>query len=561
MTRTINIVTKVTLLAVILGLLMPGAGFACQYLSSSLGTFKGDHNADMEDYGILFYNASDPACAAQVAGYLHNKIRATLNNSNPGFQRWLGGVTVTLAVTTALQVGYWGEVTQDLATDLEDMATLYKTQPLCLGDPNCGNSCDPSRNTCLDDRAIAAEAYAWLAAYKHYRGLESEKTWFVTAAKNQLNLGMTTNNICVAVPQWWQQVVPVCQHPTSASALNALLQSGSQIVPFNHDMEYPHYGIGLMTSVSSAVFALQLAGNDWTPNALQSGLGKGLFTHGQQKSYPTGSSYRNACAVLRIGTGELPLLNQPCHDDWQYTPKMIPVYQFMHDKFGVTKSNIVSAEQTAPPPSLAYWFNQFDESLFTPHPSDHRFSWGRKAIYRDQGWKWPYVSGQAPNLYFGPVLWIRYHDFNTNQYTEARVPIDDPQHRFDFIFDGILGRFETRDGNGCGNNGPDNPDLISLRLLGNGLSYSSCWASDSFSYGLDCLPLLATMMGQWFDINTDPRNSNVSQPHCPWTSEWRYWPIGFQGHWYLDLSEAGTNRAFSFDVRLKLGWGRDPNSW
>jgi len=347
-------------------------------------------NADLGDYGVFFEEAANPTCSAVAASQMLSKINNTLGAS--GFSGWLEGVNVSLIFSSALQMGAQATLSADLDSKLQLVRDRYNTSHVVSG--SCGVSGASLGDSCMDDYSIEAAAYAWIAAYEAKSGRSADA--YVAKTKNSISLALSPDkSVCL----YTYTQPTTCIRPTNIA--QALASGAVEATSYNHNQQNPTYGVGLMTSISSAAVALELAGSSYAPTADERAIALALLEDGQKKSLPDGSDFKMNCYDLNGG----PIVD--CGDPGfspNYQPKMFPVNRFYQRFFGLPANTVVDPIDSLQP-QTAYQFGQFDGSLF--NDANSFFHAGREVIYRDLADTWwvnrPALAGYGTNA-SGPTL-------------------------------------------------------------------------------------------------------------------------------------------------------------
>lgn len=330
-----------------------------------------DHlNLDLKEYGWLFFDALSDGCAGAARDGLVRKLSGTLRGGPREalgrkdvlpFQGWLEGVHVELVHATALVLGGKGLLTPRLDRLVRRVAGQYRYGR----DP----ACDPGStgNTCLDDQSQAAVAYAWIGAYEALAGRTQSARPRLQRAEALLRESFAAANFLCASPG--SDALPA---PCSAvESLPLALDEGRvAVVVFNHGFENMGYGVGLMTSFSSAALALELAGRPVSLSPAEQALLRSVLVRGRRAATPDGSAFLpDAC--YRVEGGRL-LAGRECAD-LGYRPAMFPVRAFYERKVGL-------------PPGEGFGYDRFDASLFDA--DDPFLHLGRAAVYGHLGASW-----------------------------------------------------------------------------------------------------------------------------------------------------------------------------
>lgn len=339
-------------------------------------------NLDLKEYGWLFFDALSDGCASAARDGLVRKLEGTLRGGPREalgrkdvlpFQGWLEGVHVELIHATALVLGGRGLLTPRLDRLVRKAGEQYRYGR----DP----ACDPAStgNTCWDDQSQAAVAYAWTGAYEALAGRTGSARPRLDRAEALLAESFAPGSFLCVAPG--SDALPV---PCGAveSLPGALDEGRVSVAVFNHGFENMGYGVGLMTSFSSAALALELAGRPVTLSPAERAVLRSVLARGRRAATTDGSAFLpDAC--YRVEAGRL-LEGQGCAD-LGYRPAMFPVRAFYDRKVGV-------------PPGEGFGYDRFDASLFDA--DDPFLHLGRAAVYGHLGFSWweTGVAGGRPAL-------------------------------------------------------------------------------------------------------------------------------------------------------------------
>jgi hypothetical protein len=360
----------------------PAAADVCR--SASVDLASRDMSIELGVYGVLFREASRPECRATVRDQLLRKLRDALTDppaldpvlgrTVKRFERWLAGANVGLAIPTAMQLG--GANLLDVQLDQAVRATIgaYRFNP----DPTCGPN---FYNECIDDLTQSAVAYAWGAAYEAKSGRNAATR--AAAARDVIHQSLALDNhLCIrsgdsALPR-------LCS--TLTDVANGLHTGFYEVTSFNHGFQDVAYGIGLMTSVSSAAIALEEAGFPLDATEEEITVAWALFHEAQRRTAPDGSAFRRTCIQV---LGSAMRNDSPCADA-EYAPRMFPVRTLYQRVFR-------NAPNEDP-----FRFEDFDPTLFnTAFIND-----GRYAVYGELGERWWHVRPRLEG-YRGAPLRVR----------------------------------------------------------------------------------------------------------------------------------------------------------
>ncbi|PYQ55324.1 MAG: hypothetical protein DMF78_02420 [Acidobacteria bacterium] len=338
--------------------------------------------ANFYDYGALFMDADsgDAACRGAARDRLDQKLSLELGRPN-AFTEWLAGGEVYLVMATALKLRGAGLLTTTLDGRVHEVTTRYQVTKVCDG---------PSNNTCMDDDATAAAAYAWIAAYegKNGRDPNAAPTYAVSNTQQYLDAAFSlTESVCIRSTG---DYCNACRLSADADTLyNEIAAGQTEVLSYNGladpnrpafvGGENPNYGVGLLTSVAAAVTGLKVIGQDWDPLPLVRVVAQGLVREGQRRV--TGAA--NACGVRWSATCYSPRFgcaqDIDCGDPdkgGRYNPAMYPIFDFVSRKLPYRDPLYLAG----------FTFGCFDESFF--NPQDGFFNDARLAVYRDLAWRW-----------------------------------------------------------------------------------------------------------------------------------------------------------------------------
>lgn len=335
-------------------------------------------NLDLKEYGWIFYDAQSDVCAASAYRGLVRKVEGTLQMASREdrgwprllpFQGWLEGVHVELIHVSALVLGGRGRLTPRLDSLVRRVQEQYRYTV----DPTC----DPlsTVNTCFDDQAQAAAAWAWMGAYESLAGRKQSSLSYYERAEAVLRESFAPSNfLCL---QQGSAALPLpCE--TLTSPAEALDSRRSRVVVFNHGFEDAGYGVGLVTSFSSALLAFEVGGRTFTLTPIEKAVLRSIFEEGRRGALPDGSDFRgDGCYEV---VGDRLNMGHACAD-LGYKPKMFPVRLFYDRYVGLANE-------------LPYRFDLFDGSLFSA--DDPFLHLGRKAIYGALAYTWWNPPGAAP---------------------------------------------------------------------------------------------------------------------------------------------------------------------
>lgn len=236
-------------------------------------------------------------------------------------------------------------------------------------------------NSCMDDYAGAAAAYAWMAAYRLKTGYGDSGN-YVNTAKCYINSFFA--NVCIHNPYTWNGT-SVCNG--DVSQLGGLGLTGQAFVlSFEHDYQTPHYGLGLMTSIVSAIVGIEAAGDSVGLSEDQKIKARGMFREVQTRSDKYNDFvYTTNCWNAEGGPGAWywgP--DNDCKDFDEngvgYDPKMYRLWDFYFSQTGHVGGGSIGAS------------DEYQSTHTYPWPQKDTFSSafgaGRYVTYYDHGWNW-----------------------------------------------------------------------------------------------------------------------------------------------------------------------------
>jgi len=356
-------------------------------------------NPNLADYGDFFFDAQNDTCAPDAAHALRLKIESTLASPatdgvtgiSAPYQRWLEGGMVSLIFTTALELGAKGRLDSDLAASLLRVRGAFNFNV----DPSCGVAVNQGLgNSCMDDYSVGATGYAWISAYDAYRGWYQDASMMANSARTLVSAALSTyKSICIhdddpAYQNYTGRGVCNVNIDANATAQRNRLNAGtSKLVSFNHGFQNLGYGIGLMTSISSAAVGLQTAGQALQLTDYERDVARALFREAQLHTSCDGGAFDSAGCYTTDGYTLSP--NHTCFD-MGYAPKMFPVAAFYGDFLGGAPSINCPTNGAIP----AYGFNVADNNPAT-YAS---LTQGRRAIYVNLAYFWLGSVGARPPL-------------------------------------------------------------------------------------------------------------------------------------------------------------------
>jgi hypothetical protein len=365
------------------------------------GAYSSDVNKNLAGYGVIFDEADTEECSADAAVALYQKVSDTLTNNNEinrwpanggvvgypvgPYGGWLEGANVGLIYATALNLSRHGKLTAGLHNLL---IQIHYEENL---DAGCGfqNGKWTNQNSCMDDYAIAAHAWAWIAAYDNLTGRNVERDSAIDKARTAIaNALSPVNSICIydAANQTDGTTVSAGRGPCSTDTTLLTRASSPAVALGLHNGDAIPYGFGLMTSISSAAAALEVAGMPFLFEGDQGVIAEALRKYAQQRTTVDGSSFTGDCfsfgyTPIDAQSGTLHVTNTlDCSEPTNhYLPTMFPLSEFYGRYVG--------------PTDHPFRFDVWSESRFTSAVLDANgnpnfWNAGRRAVYRTLSYYW-----------------------------------------------------------------------------------------------------------------------------------------------------------------------------
>jgi hypothetical protein len=439
----------------------PGGVSTVQYYDPNNPSYGNALNNNLGDWGSIFRDADDNACAVKARSFLQAKLIAQ-NGVSGSWTSWLKGGDVYLMSAAALRLGARGLLTSSLHSQILTALGNYYPSTVASG---CSHN---SGNGCMDEYSVAAAGYSWAGAYLWLTQSSAgghPSGDFIQKGQDYVGKALSPlYSVCIhhIVPRSGQPAdsCTACTadyNPGGAYYLNATdLQSRinlgqTEVLSYEHGYENPSYGIGLMTSVATAVLGLRRAGVPYSPSDFEKVVANGLFRNGQlhaktgatscDMAWPSGYCVGSTCTTSGIScitsTCSPPPSN--CVDQfgsYQYNPGMFPVRGLLSREYALT---------TTPSLILGGSYYQFDQfnglcastPFQTYHPLDFNdfFNDGRWAGYYTLPSVWStssYNSDPQPRL--AGVNPVQYTD---NPVGSASQPVRSGANTFSgWAFDG-----------------------------------------------------------------------------------------------------------------------------
>jgi hypothetical protein len=385
-------------------------------------TFKTDLNENLGDWGSIFLDADLSGCEVNARAFLQVKLQQQNLNAN-GWKGGLRGGDVFLVTAAALRLGARGLLTSSIHNEVLKGLASYDFA-------NWGGPCSRnSGNGCMDDYALAAAGHAWAAAYLAFTQSSTQLPardagWFISEARRYIKLSFSpqdtlcirsilpTASACKACLDDYNAAYQSNSDPTALR--NDLFNNNREVLSFEHGFENPNYGLGLMTSIATAVQGLEVAGSPYVPSNYQKVMAHGLFRtaqyHAPQTSNVCQTAWQNNCVGLEctllghcISGSCLPPATG-CGEDFggvKYDAGMFPVKKLLQNELALPAGNPVILG------SPFYQFDQFSglcapSKFSSPAPFFHD---GRYAAYYWIPLQWAYTA-QPPTWGVSPAQYV-----------------------------------------------------------------------------------------------------------------------------------------------------------
>jgi len=450
------------------------------------------------DYGLVFDDAKKRECsigfiaADQVkhGAYeaLIKKINATFSYNNPTndptgglhrdhfgltdpsrpsvkpFQGAFEGGHVALIFAAALMIGGHG----DLDTQMDNALIRVRNSYNYTKNPNCGfyqpKGWNNGGDTCMEEHALAATGYAWIAAYEmKRRGPASADPYALKASKLIDDALSTYDSICLNDPAVATNAATrgPCNIDTNNATIlyDELVQDGvshmtrAYPLSFNREQNMT-YGIGQLTIISAALVGLEEAASRKTLTTSQQIIAAALLEEGQRKADPNGYYFNGGagspgnptCAHASIVNGQVVRDDdRNCSEGavrpriWNLTSKRATQgYSSFFEQYVqaypprttvVDRRFVNEAPPSSPTDSVIYNAYKFDQytNYFTKDANNGDLNWGRESFYHVLGFRWhtldPNRNANAGWVAAGdnkrPRLWAYLDNFNPGGYLDG----------------------------------------------------------------------------------------------------------------------------------------------
>lgn len=357
---------------------------ACEMDSAQFSTtYRNDINGDLNDLGRIFADSKSTSCAERALYALTEKVGNMLaappdSNQKLVFTRWLDGYYVALIYGAAFHLGEkgWASKNLDYVLDHPDPMTGGPTVAdrfeHFTGIPGSGLCGLNTWNTCMDDHAGSAGAYAWMAAYKSRRP-NHNTTYDINAAANDAftHMAAAFASVCIRKKPLVSSATPVCN-----GSVTDLIGGTAETLSVNGTRQLPHYGFGLMTSLLSAAQALKFINRSYPFSTAEKEIAKGLFEEIRRHTDASGNFIANNC--LGPDASSNIEENRSCAGPDNYVPNLYRLAEAYQLFFNYA-------------PTDGYTSTTFKSALFqrtSTTPFNAHLSYGRYATYYEMGYKW-----------------------------------------------------------------------------------------------------------------------------------------------------------------------------
>jgi len=224
---------------------------------------SGSVGRGLHEWAILFHDIRIPECnTTRLRLAYRNKLENEL--AIGGFQGFLGGGITSFAYASGMILGHNNQLTPEMDKFLGDMPWDGYLKPDCgFSGFRDGQPRWMSGDNCMDDFSVAAEGYAWRAAYfsKTHRPTRAAGDRASAMDLIRRSLLDTEFSICI-YDQSGDVSGPTGPCNASVTQLRQSMATGGKVdvVPLNHTMENANYGIGLITSIATAFVGLEAMG-------------------------------------------------------------------------------------------------------------------------------------------------------------------------------------------------------------------------------------------------------------------------------------------------------------
>ena len=405
---------------------------------------------NLADYGLIFEDAKKRNCSIGTVGAdgvkqgayraLIDKINSTFAYNNPTndptggwhtdhfgrtvkpFQGAFEGGHVALIFASALMIGGHGDNDNALDAALIRVRDSYRYTK----NPNCGfyqpNGWKNGGDTCMEEHALAATGFAWIAAYEIKRRGPTTSDPFYNQASLLINDALSTyDSICLndpLLPTDANTRGPCNVHTNDAPTLwDKLVQDSvtkktkAYPLSFNREQNMT-YGPGQLTIISAALIGLEEAGRTKTLTSSQQVIAAALLEEAQRKAEPLNGNYfygsadapalSGTCAHADVSGGVVVRDdNRRCAEGavrpkiWNLTQKGSTGYSSFFERYvpnwpvraSVHDQRFVNGQTIDTPIAQAYQFNQY-VNHFTKDTNNTDLNWGRESFYHVLGFRW-----------------------------------------------------------------------------------------------------------------------------------------------------------------------------
>jgi len=347
MKRTLK--TAVAASVMLLCALTSPSAFACHVDDPAFSSsFRDDLNLDLNDYARILADSEDPNCALNADYALTAKVNNT-NSTRPAvWGEWLQGASVGYIFAAANRIGANGYATKDLDNAVRAILPYFS-----FPTNNPTGCAKESANTCVDDYAVEAPGFAWIAAYKYRRGDDSTSTQSYRDQANSM-IDNAFNEVCIRK----SDATTLCN-----GSIAELASGTAYTLSMNHGQQMPSYGFGLMTSIAAAELGLQASGSGHTYTSNQQTIAQGLLTE-MKNAVDTSGNFNSSCVTIsQDGSGVWHLTSgSGCGGPDGYAPNMYALHTFYANYLGGYPSG---GYQSNSPNSGYFGLGAYDNGFFS----------------------------------------------------------------------------------------------------------------------------------------------------------------------------------------------------
>ena len=272
-------------------------------------SYRTDITEQLNDFGRIHADAEDSGCAEAAMNALINKVTNTLAQT-PTYGKtdpvtgWLKPFDTALMFAAAVRIGANGWAMKGLDY-VGSTAVLRGIENRIYNNSGFWDEpCSPERNTCMEEHAGKASAYAWIAAYKYRRGdIDYALTWFRNQAIYHIQTALSPSVVCLHnATEFAADKANLC-----TGDMTELRNGTAKTLTLNGigAFESPTYGFGQMTSIAFALQGLDAANSGHSFTADQQDMAQGLFKEMQSHvdTSPHPDVFKSDCRQVTFDSG------------------------------------------------------------------------------------------------------------------------------------------------------------------------------------------------------------------------------------------------------------------